>query len=67
MAKKITCVVVDDEPMAREIVKSYIEKTPQLELKKVCKDASEAIEYHQEHEVDLFFLDIEPQIMGLNF
>lgn len=67
MANKITCVVVDDEPMAREIVKSYIEKTPQLELKKICKDAAEAIEFHQEHEVDLFFLDIQmPEINGVS-
>jgi DNA-binding LytR/AlgR family response regulator len=68
MRNKIKCVVVDDEPMAREIIESYIAKTPILELMASCKNASEAILFAQENEVDLFFLDINmPEISGLSF
>jgi DNA-binding LytR/AlgR family response regulator len=63
----INCVIVDDEPMAREIVEGYIAKTPNLKLIKSCKNASEAILFLQENKVDLFFLDINmPEINGLS-
>lgn len=68
MRSKLKCVVVDDEPMAREIIETYIAKTPNLEVIASCKNASEAILYAQENEVDLFFLDINmPEISGLSF
>jgi DNA-binding LytR/AlgR family response regulator len=68
MRNKIKCVVVDDEPMAREIIESYITKTPFVELIASCKNASEAILFVQENQVDLFFLDINmPEISGLSF
>lgn len=64
---KYSCVIVDDEPMAREILESYILKTPFLALKKVCKNASEAILFMQSNTVDLYFLDINmPEISGLS-
>ena len=67
MSVKLKCVVVDDEPMAREIITTYISKIPNLELIKSCKNASEAIMYLQENEADLFFLDINmPEISGLS-
>ena len=67
MRNKLKCVIVDDEPMAREIIVSYISKTPNLELVKSCKNASEALLYLQEKEADLFFLDINmPDISGLS-
>ena len=67
MSNKLTCVVVDDEPMAREILESYILKVPYLTLVKTCKNASEAILYLQDHKADLFFLDINmPEITGLS-
>lgn len=67
MIDDIKCVVVDDEPMAREIIENYIAKTPNLSLIKSCKNASEAIEFLQENTVDLFFLDINmPEITGLS-
>jgi DNA-binding LytR/AlgR family response regulator len=60
-------VVVDDEPMAREIIESYIVKTPNLEVIKSCKNAAEAILFLQENSADLFFLDINmPEITGLS-
>mgnify|MGYP000501219019 CR=1 FL=1 len=67
MNKNIRCVIVDDEPMAREILASFVAKTPNLELIKSCKNASEAILLMQEEEIDLFFLDINmPEITGLS-
>lgn len=67
MSKKIRCVIVDDEPIAREIIASFVEKTPNLELVKMCKNASEAIVFMQKEEVDLYFLDINmPEITGLS-
>tara|TARA_B100000809_G_scaffold87965_1_gene86349 strand:+ start:4458 stop:5144 length:687 start_codon:yes stop_codon:yes gene_type:complete len=67
MRNKLKCVVVDDEPMAREIIETYIAKTPNLGLISSCKNAAEAILFVQENEVDLFFLDINmPEISGLS-
>lgn len=67
MRNNLKCVVVDDEPMAREIIESYIAKTPNLEMLASCKNAAEAILFLQENSVDLFFLDINmPEISGLS-
>ncbi len=67
MSKKITCVIVDDEPIAREIIAAFIEKTPSLKLIKVCNNAIEAINFIENNQVDLFFLDINmPEINGLS-
>lgn len=67
MSRKLRCVIVDDEPVAREIIESFVSKVPNLELLKSCKNASEAIVFIQEQEVDLFFLDINmPEITGLS-
>ena len=67
MRNKLKCVVVDDEPMAREIIETYIAKTPNLELVASCKNAAEGLLFAQENEVDLFFLDINmPEISGLS-
>ncbi|TDQ22858.1 LytR/AlgR family response regulator transcription factor [Tenacibaculum caenipelagi] len=67
MTKKITCTIVDDEPVAREILESFIEKTPSLKLIASCKNALEALQITQTENVDLFFLDINmPEINGLS-
>ena len=67
MSKKLRCVIVDDEPVAREIIASFVEKTPNLELVKMCKNASEAIILMQNEVIDLYFLDINmPEITGLS-
>ena len=64
---KIRCVVVDDEPMAREILASYVAKIPNLELVKSCKNAMEAFEIANSEKIDIFFLDINmPEISGLS-
>ncbi|GLB50470.1 LytR/AlgR family response regulator transcription factor [Neptunitalea lumnitzerae] len=65
---QISCVVVDDEPMALNLVESYVEKTPFLLLKKKCSSAIEAMEYLSEEKVDLLFLDIQmPDLTGIAF
>ena len=67
MSNLLKCVVVDDEPMAIEILAGFIEKTPNLELIKSCKNAAEAIVFMQNHQVDVYFLDINiPEITGLS-
>ncbi|MDE1206484.1 LytR/AlgR family response regulator transcription factor [Tenacibaculum larymnensis] len=67
MANKTTCVIVDDEPIAREILESFIDKTPNLELISSCKNAMEALQVAQTENIDLFFLDINmPEITGLS-
>jgi DNA-binding LytR/AlgR family response regulator len=62
--KKLTCLIVDDEPNAIGLLTSYIEKVPYLELRHSCYDAVEALAYLREHPVDLVFLDIEMHEMN---
>jgi DNA-binding LytR/AlgR family response regulator len=67
MSKKVTCVIVDDEPIAREIVSSFVKKVHDLELVKICKNASEALTVLNNEKIDLLFLDINmPEISGLS-
>ncbi|MBO0593652.1 response regulator transcription factor [Cellulophaga sp. E16_2] len=64
----ITCIIVDDEPMALNLVESYVSKTSFLQLKKKCGSALEALDYLNEEPVDLIFLDIQmPDLTGLAF
>ena len=65
---KIHCLVIDDEPLAREILKQHIAGVQTLELAGACSNAVEAISFLNEHPVDLLFLDIQmPQLLGTNF
>lgn len=66
--KKINCLVVDDEPIARDILKEHIEKLPELYLSAMCKNAIEAYQALNELSVDLMFLDVQmPVITGTSF
>ncbi len=66
--QKITCVIVDDEPMALNLVESYVNKTPFLVLKKKCSSAIEAMEFIKSEPVNLLFLDIQmPDLTGIEF
>ncbi|WP_312420882.1 LytTR family DNA-binding domain-containing protein [Epilithonimonas sp.] len=67
--KKITCLIADDEPMALNLIESYVLKTPFLELKAKCNSAIEAMQILEEDkDIDLFFLDIQmPDLTGLEF
>jgi DNA-binding LytR/AlgR family response regulator len=65
---KIQCLVIDDEPLAREILKQHISGVDALALAGTCCNAVEAISFLKEHSVDLLFLDIQmPQLLGTNF
>jgi len=66
--KKINCLIVDDEPIARDIIQSYVDRTPQLTLLKSCRNSTEAYDALCEHPIDLLFLDIHmPVISGTDF
>lgn len=66
MSKKITCLIVDDEPMALNLVENYVLKTPFLHLVQKCNSGLEALSYLNEEKVDLIFLDIQmPDLTGL--
>ena len=66
--KKIRCLVIDDEPPAREILKQHVAGVDALELAGTCSNAVEAISFLKEHPVDLLFLDIQmPQLLGTSF
>ncbi|GAA4272752.1 response regulator [Aquimarina gracilis] len=65
---KITCLVVDDEPLARDILVNYISRVDNLELIGNCANALEAFNVIAKKNVDLLFLDIEmPEITGTDF
>src|SRR6476469_6433004 len=65
---KIHCLIIDDEPPAREILKQHIAGVEALELAGTCSNAVEAVSFLKEHPVDLVFLDIQmPQLLGTNF
>lgn len=62
------CLVVDDEPLAHKIISNYCDNLSFLEIVKKCHSAFEAINYLNENEVDLIFLDINmPKLKGLDF
>lgn len=67
-AIQLTCMIVDDEPMALNLVESYVEKTPYLTLRKKCSSAIEAVQFINNETVDVLFLDIQmPDLTGLEF
>ncbi len=58
-------IIIDDEPLARSIVKEYLQKHPDLELITECGDGFEGVKAIQQHQPDLIFLDIQmPKING---
>ncbi|KAA3438352.1 LytR/AlgR family response regulator transcription factor [Rufibacter hautae] len=65
---QLTCLAIDDEPLALDIMRSYIGKIPFLQLVQTCSSALEAMAVLQRQPVDLLFLDIEmPEITGVQF
>ncbi|WP_017733253.1 LytR/AlgR family response regulator transcription factor [Nafulsella turpanensis] len=61
-------IAIDDEPVALEVVKQHAAKVPFLELKATFTEAFKALDYLQEENVDLLFLDIKmPDITGIGF
>jgi len=66
--RRIKCVVVDDEPLAIQLLENYVMKIPFLELVFSSENPILALEYIQKNEADLIFLDIQmPELSGINF
>ena len=64
----IKALIVDDEPLAQEVLETYIEKLPEIILVEKCENAIQANEALKNHTIDLMFLDIQmPQITGIDF
>jgi DNA-binding LytR/AlgR family response regulator len=65
---KLHCLLVDDEPLALEILESHISNVTGLEVTATCKNAIEALDILHEKQVDLIFLDIKmPKLIGTDF
>ena len=68
MTKIVQCIIVDDEPVAREILESHLAKIDAVNVVASCKNALEAFNAISTGSVDLVFLDINmPEISGLSF
>lgn len=65
---KIKCLIIDDEPLALDLLENYINKISYLELVARCNNAIEALKYIDSEKIDLMFLDIQmPEISGIEF
>ncbi|NNF36133.1 MAG: response regulator transcription factor [Saprospiraceae bacterium] len=61
-------IIVDDEPLAQDVLETYISKMPDITLVKKCENAFEANEALKDGDIDLMFLDIQmPQLTGIEF
>ena len=68
MTDTIQCIIVDDEPIAREILENHLLKIDKINVVASCKNAIEAFNEINSKKVDLIFLDINmPEISGLSF
>jgi DNA-binding LytR/AlgR family response regulator len=63
-----TFIIIDDEPLAHEIIEEYCNMLPHVQLKRNCYNAMEAIDYLNKNKVDFMFLDIHmPKLKGFDF
>ncbi|GAA0722096.1 LytTR family DNA-binding domain-containing protein [Aquimarina litoralis] len=66
--QKIRCLVVDDEPLARDVIENFISRIDNLDLIAKCSSAHEAFNVLHKEQIDLIFLDIQmPEITGIEF
>ncbi len=66
--QQYNCIIVEDEPLAAEVLQDYIKQVPFLQLRVVCGDAIYALEVLQKEKIDLIFLDIHlPKLKGFDF
>jgi DNA-binding LytR/AlgR family response regulator len=65
---KINCVIVEDEPLARNLMVDYVNKVPSLHLIEACSSPLRAIEVLRTNSIDLLFLDVQmPELTGISF
>lgn len=66
--RKILCLIVDDEPVARRIIEGYLAENDGYEIVGTCENVGEAQSILKSHHIDLIFLDLEmPRIHGFTF
>ena len=66
--RNLTCIIIDDEPLAVKLLQSYVEKTPGLTLKATHNSALQALDFLTHDDADLIFCDIQmPDLNGLQF
>lgn len=64
----ISCLILDDEPVAREIIATHLGKIPSIKIEASCSNAIEAFHVLRSHKIDLVFLDINmPEVSGIAF
>jgi two-component SAPR family response regulator len=67
MTKNIKCLILDDEPLAIDVIDNYLKRLPNTESFQ-CNNAIDAFQILQREKIDLIFLDIEmPLMSGLDF
>ncbi len=65
---KTRCIIVDDEPLARDVVRAHLSNFEDIEIAAECENALEAGKILREKQIDLMFMDIEmPKISGFDF
>ena len=66
--KDISCLIVDDEAIARDIIETHLSKIPNIKTVNNCNHAIEAFNFLRDNKVDLVFLDINmPEVSGISF
>ena len=66
--KKVTCIIIEDEYPALEIIKGYLKNVANWEIKASFNNALDAISYLSDNQIDVIFLDIQlPKLSGINF
>jgi len=66
--KMLTCILIDDEPLALSLLEGYVDATPFLKLEATCSSAISAIELIENKHIDLIFTDIQmPNLSGMEF
>lgn len=64
----LRCLIIDDEPLAHDVILSYLKDIPFVEVAGQCYRATDAFDFLNKHEIDLIFLDIRmPKLNGLDF
>ncbi|MCF8272694.1 MAG: LytTR family DNA-binding domain-containing protein [Flavobacteriaceae bacterium] len=64
----MNCIIIDDEPAAIDVLKFHLSSIPFMVLKRTFRDPLDALEYLQQHSIDLVFLDINmPKLSGITF
>jgi DNA-binding LytR/AlgR family response regulator len=65
---KTRCLIVDDEPLAIEVIENHIGQFENMEIVATCRNAIQALEILEKVQIDLIFLDIQmPKLTGIDF